>query len=120
MNVHLVGAVDEPDLVAMFQSASAVVTASEHEGFCIPVVEAMAMGKPVVARACAAVPETVGNAGLLVPASQGPTCFAEAVHELLTTPSMGEELTRRGYERVAEMERGMPEAAIVDALLQVA
>jgi len=120
VNVHVVGAVDEPDLVAMFRMASAYVSASEHEGFCIPVVEAMATGTPVIARACAAVPETVGNAALLVPESQGPTCYAEAVYELLTDHHVGAELVRRGHERVAELERGMPAAAIVDALLQVA
>jgi len=41
------------------------VTASIHEGFCMPVVEAMALGKPVVAAAATALPDTVGNAGLL-------------------------------------------------------
>jgi glycosyltransferase involved in cell wall biosynthesis len=118
VNVHVVGAVDEADLVAMFRMASAFVSASEHEGFCLPVVEAMAMGTPVVARACAAVPETVGNAALLVPEAQGPSCYAEAVYEVLTDPRVAQELVRRGHERVNELERGMPAAAIVDALLQ--
>ena len=81
--VHVVGAVDEPDLAAMFRSADAVVTASEHEGFCLPLLEAMTFEKPIVARACAAIPETVGDAALLLPADQGPTLFAEAVTELL-------------------------------------
>ena len=70
--VHVVGAVDEADLAAMFRSADAVVTASEHEGFCIPLLEAMTFEKPIVARACAAIPETVGDAALLVPADAGP------------------------------------------------
>jgi glycosyltransferase involved in cell wall biosynthesis len=120
VNVHVVGAIDERDLVAMFQMSSAFVTASEHEGFCLPVIEAMAMSTPVIARACAAIPETVGNAALLVPASQGPSCYAEAVYEVLTEPRAGQELMRRGHTRVAEIERSAPDAAIVDALLQVA
>ena len=67
----------------MFRSADAVVTASEHEGFCLPLLEAMTFEKPIVARACAAIPETVGDAALLLPPEQGPAFFAEAVTELL-------------------------------------
>jgi glycosyltransferase involved in cell wall biosynthesis len=117
--VHVVGAVDEPDLAAMFRSADAVVTASEHEGFCIPLVEAMTFEKPIVARACAAIPETVGDAGLLVPARQGPEFFAEAVTELLANEPLQAELIDGGRRRLAELERIPPDAAVVDALLEV-
>ncbi len=48
-----------------YQLADIFVTASIHEGFCIPVIEAMALGKPVIAAATTALPETVGDAGLL-------------------------------------------------------
>ncbi|MEJ5345132.1 MAG: glycosyltransferase family 4 protein [Chloroflexus sp.] len=48
-----------------YQLAEIVVTASIHEGFCMPVIEAMAAGKPVIAAATTALPETVGGAGLL-------------------------------------------------------
>src|SRR5258708_36878153 len=88
--VHVVGAVDEPDLAAMSRSADAVVTASEHEGFCLPLLEAMTFEKPIVARACAAIPETVGDAAFLLPPDQGPVLFAEAVTELLSNePEIG-------------------------------
>jgi glycosyltransferase involved in cell wall biosynthesis len=117
-SVHVVGGVDDADLVAMFRSARAVVTASEHEGFCLPLIEAMTFDKPVVARACAAIPETVGDAALLLPPGNGPTLFAEAVTELLGKPKLEAELIRRGRERVVELERHPPDAAIVEALLE--
>jgi glycosyltransferase involved in cell wall biosynthesis len=117
--VHVVGAVDEPDLAAMFRSADVVVTASEHEGFCIPLVEAMTFEKPIVARACAAIPETVGDAGLLVPAEQGPELFAEAVAETLANPSLRADLVAGGRRRLAELEAHSPETAMIDALLEV-
>src|SRR5262249_16897583 len=94
--VHVVGGVDNADLVAVFRSAAGVVTASEHEGFCLPLIEAMTFDKPVVARACAAIPETVGDAALLLPPGNGPTLFAEAVTELLGQPKLEAELVRRG------------------------
>jgi glycosyltransferase involved in cell wall biosynthesis len=117
--VHVVGAVDEPDLAAMFRSADVVVTASEHEGFCIPLVEAMTFEKPIVARACAAIPETVGDAGLLIPRDQGPELFAEAVAETLANSSLRTELVAGGRRRLAELENSTPEIAMIEALLEV-
>ena len=117
--VHVVGAVDEADLVAMYRSADAVVTASEHEGFCLPLLEAMTFGKPVVARACAAIPETVGDAALLLPAYQGPTFFAEAVTTLFGDEALQDRLVAAGQRRLGEIERCPPDAAVVEALLEV-
>jgi len=67
LHVHVVGSVDDARLAAMFRRAVAFVTVSEHEGFCVPLLEAMAFDVPVLARACAAVPETMGDGGLLLP-----------------------------------------------------
>ena len=118
VNVHLVGAVDDADLAALYQGADLVVTASEHEGFCLPLLEAMTFDTPVVARAWAAVPETVGDAALLVPPAEGPAFFAEAAAELLARRSLYDDLVARGRRRVTEFERGAPDAAILDALLE--
>jgi glycosyltransferase involved in cell wall biosynthesis len=60
-----VGAVPDADLAAYYRTAAAYVSLSEHEGFCVPLVEAMACGVPVLAYAAGAVPETLGGAGVL-------------------------------------------------------
>jgi glycosyltransferase involved in cell wall biosynthesis len=52
-------------LAAFYRWADAYVSLSEHEGFCVPLVEAMAADVPVLAYAAGAVPETLGGAGLL-------------------------------------------------------
>ncbi len=54
-----------PDLRKYINLADVFVTASIHEGFCVPAIEAMACGKPVIATRCTALPETVGDAGVL-------------------------------------------------------
>ena len=54
----------EAELAAYYRMASAYVSLSEHEGFCVPLVEAMAAGVPVLAYGAAAVPETLGGAGV--------------------------------------------------------
>ena len=57
------GAVPDEDLAAYYRWADAYVSLSEHEGFCVPLVEAMATDVPVLAYAAGAVPETLGGAG---------------------------------------------------------
>jgi L-malate glycosyltransferase len=59
------GAVPDDDLAAYYRWADAYVSLSEHEGFCVPLVEAMATDVPVLAYAAGAVPETLGGAGIL-------------------------------------------------------
>src|SRR5260370_555926 len=58
--------VTDSQVAARYANAAVFATASEHEGFCVPLVEAMAFDLPVVAYAAAAVPETAGGAALLL------------------------------------------------------
>jgi glycosyltransferase involved in cell wall biosynthesis len=58
------GPVTDVDLAAYYRNAHAYVSLSEHEGFCVPLVEAMAMDVPVLAYGSTAVPETLGGAGV--------------------------------------------------------
>ncbi len=65
------GPVPDEDLAAFYRWADVYVSLSEHEGFCVPLVEAMAADVPVLAYAAGAVPETLGGAGRAL-RSQGP------------------------------------------------
>ncbi len=58
------GAVPDAELAAYYRAASVYISLSEHEGFCVPLLEAMAMDVPVLAYAAAAVPDTLGGAGV--------------------------------------------------------
>jgi glycosyltransferase involved in cell wall biosynthesis len=59
------GPVPDADLAAFYRWADVYVSLSEHEGFCVPLVEAMSADVPVLAYAAGAVPETLGGAGVL-------------------------------------------------------
>jgi len=80
--IRFVGSVDTASLAAWYRSADLFVTASAHEGFCIPVAEAMTSGLPSVVTAEGALPETLGGAGLLC-SSSSPEAFAETVAKFL-------------------------------------
>ena len=58
------GPVSETELATYYKTASAYVSLSEHEGFCVPLIEAMAANVPVLAYGATAVPETLGGAGI--------------------------------------------------------
>ena len=77
--VHFVGHVNDAQLHAYYRSASMFWCFSEHEGFCVPLIEACAFGVPVVARAESAVPETLGEAGLLLKTRQSPSDTARRI-----------------------------------------
>ena len=63
--VHFVGHVSDEELVAFYETADLFLCASEHEGFCVPIVEAFYKQVPVLAYAATAVPSTMDGAGVL-------------------------------------------------------
>ncbi len=65
-SIVFTGKVSDPEVNAYYRAADVFVSASEHEGFCIPIAQAMAFNVPVLAYASTAVPETMGEAGVLI------------------------------------------------------
>jgi glycosyltransferase involved in cell wall biosynthesis len=64
-HVHFIGHVSDEELVAFYETADLFLCASEHEGFCVPIVEAFYKQVPVLAYAATAVPSTMDGAGVL-------------------------------------------------------
>ncbi|HEY3021652.1 MAG TPA: glycosyltransferase [Solirubrobacteraceae bacterium] len=106
------------ELAERYRGAHAFVCLSEHEGFCVPVLEALHFGVPVVARPAGAVPEVAGNAALLVP-DDDPAVVAELVHLAVTDAALRAELRRRGAERVAAYAPERTAAVLRDLVLSL-
>ena len=99
--VDLAGSVPGPALAAHFRAADVFVCLSEHEGFCVPLVEAMRLEVPVVAFASTAVPETVAGAGLVLEAKD-PLTVAAAVDRVLGDVALRTALVASGRMRAAD------------------
>jgi glycosyltransferase involved in cell wall biosynthesis len=93
------GEIRSEELAAWYRSADLFVIASEHEGFCVPLVEAMWFDVPILARSNGAVPETLGDAGILVPGDTGPSALAYAMGAVLEDEDARAELQERGRRR---------------------
>jgi glycosyltransferase involved in cell wall biosynthesis len=99
--VNFAGSVSEAELEAYLLAADVFVCASDHEGFCVPLAEAMGHGIPIVAYGVTAVPETVGGAGLVL-ADKSPLRFAAAVHRVVSDDALSRHLAAAGRSRAAQ------------------
>ncbi len=102
-------------LSAYFTAADVLVSASEHEGFCVPLVEAMHHQLPIVAYAAAAVPETLGDAGLLL-ADKAPLAMAAGIHRVLTDGTLRANFAAAAAARLAELSLPRSRAKLIAAL----
>jgi glycosyltransferase involved in cell wall biosynthesis len=93
------GEVPDADLAALMAGADAYCLPSLYEGFGLTALEAMACGTPVVVSDRGALPEVVGDAGLVV--APEPEAIADALRAVLTDPRLAAEMGRRGRERAA-------------------
>jgi glycosyltransferase involved in cell wall biosynthesis len=109
------GPVPEAELAAYYRNAHAYVSLSEHEGFCVPLVEAMAMDVPVLAYAEAAVPETLGGAGVSF-RPKDLEMAAELLGSLIYDAPFRESVLAGQRARVADFSRDKTEAALEEML----
>jgi glycosyltransferase involved in cell wall biosynthesis len=113
--VNITGGVSSAVLMAYYDAATVLVVCSEHEGFCVPLLEAMHHRVPIVAYSATAVPETLGDAGLLLDVKDAFT-VAEAVHRVVTEPDLREQLVAAGTERLREFSLDRSRRKLLDAI----
>ncbi|MGK2959476.1 MAG: glycosyltransferase family 4 protein [Acidimicrobiales bacterium] len=114
------GSVTESALATFFRMTRMLVSTSAHEGLALPPLEAMSFGTPVVARAAGAIAETIGNGGIVLPASSGPMLLSETIAEVHRNDALRLELVGRGLDRVAAIESQDPSGKFIELLDLVA
>ncbi len=116
--VRMTGEVSDASLAAHFAAADVYLSLSAHEGFGVPLVEAMVAGVPVVTRGAGAVASTVGDAALVLAAAD-PSYVAAALHRACTDQLLRATLSAAGHRRAAELADGSVAVRIVDAVAGV-
>jgi L-malate glycosyltransferase len=101
-DVSFTGSISYEARDAWYDRADVCISMSVHEGFCAPLIEALAHGAPVVARDEGAVPETLGGAGIVLDGDDLPL-VAEALHELASSQSTRGALYDAADRRLAEL-----------------
>lgn len=94
--VHLVASIDEAVLVAAYNAADAVVIPSLEEGFCLPIVEAMACGTPVACSNASALPEIAGDAAAFFD-PRNPANMADIIQTVLEKADLRQYMRARGF-----------------------
>jgi len=88
-DVHILGQVTDSELTALYDIADVFLCASEHEGFCVPLLEAFHKGVPVIAYGATAVPETMDGAGVLFD-DKDPALVASLINAVVSNADLRE------------------------------
>lgn len=90
-DVIFTGHIPFDQILAIYKTASVFLCLSEHEGFCVPLVEAMYFGVPIIAYDSTAIAETLGGSGLLFK-DKDPKAISEAIDLIMTDESLKQKL----------------------------
>lgn len=93
--VRFAGYVPDAELPLWYNAGALLIFPSVYEGFGLPILEAMACGTPVIAADTAVVPEVIGEAGLLFPATEA-AALADALGRVLDQPELAATMRRAG------------------------
>ncbi len=117
-DVIFTGHTTDAELLAYYRSADLYLSLSEHEGFCLPLLEAMHFKIPVLAYAAAAVPDTLDGAGVLVKEKDFPR-IAEMAEALIDDGDFRRRIVEEQSRRL-ERFRALPLDSALRALLRPA
>jgi glycosyltransferase involved in cell wall biosynthesis len=112
------GPVPDEDLVTYYRTARVYISLSEHEGFCVPLLEAMAADVPVLAYASTAVPDTLGGAGVLF-SPKDLEFAAELLGELAYNDELRAQVIQRQRRRLADFGDGRLKTQLMRILSMV-
>lgn len=116
--VVFTGRVSDAQLKTYYQTADLYFTTSHHEGFCVPLIESMYFGVPILARKATAIPETLAEAGVLF-TRLGYEEVAEMAHLMLTDSTLRQRIIRKQKERLTAFGPQQVETSLQDALARL-
>lgn len=114
--VRFAGPVDDAALADLYRHASGLLFPSLHEGFGLPIVEAMASGTPVITSDTTSMPEIAGEGNALLIDPREPASIAQAIDRLVADPTLWDQLATRGVARARHFSWDEVCRRVTDAL----
>jgi len=102
-NVNFLSDVSDEDLESYYEIANIYLSMSEHEGFCVPLVESMHHKVPILAYGAAAIPETLDGSGILVKEKNFEE-IAEIIHIITENQNLREKIVQRQNDRLQRLD----------------
>jgi glycosyltransferase involved in cell wall biosynthesis len=116
VNYLELGRISDEDLLKAYRRCDLLIFASHYEGFGLPILEAQAIGRPVVTSNLSSMPEAAGHGALLIDPSD-PEAIRNALKKIIVDASLRDELIKNGFENVARF-RPEPIAKSYEAVYQ--
>jgi len=116
--IRFLGHVPDEEMFALYEASDVFLSLSEHEGFCLPLIESLIFDLPVVALASAAVPYTLGKAGILVHDSR-PDRVAELVDRVAHDPALRKRVAAAGRRELAVFKAFPREAFLLERVREL-
>ncbi len=117
-NVYITGQVDFKELLAYYKLADVFISMSEHEGFCVPLLECMHFGIPIIAYNSTAIPHTLNESGVLVSEKRYEE-VAELAHILVEDKKFRDRIIKKQKERLNEFKKTKIEKILKSYIMQV-
>ncbi|MCL2335817.1 MAG: glycosyltransferase, partial [Firmicutes bacterium] len=95
------GHISFAEILAFYRVADIFLCMSEHEGFCVPLVEAMMFDVPIIAYASSAIPDTLGDAGVLID-EKDPVLVSKIIDQIVSDPDIRRRLIDIQRERLKD------------------
>lgn len=114
-DVYFTGHISFSAILAYYRIADVFLCMSEHEGFCVPLVEAMWFDVPILAYQSTAIPYTLGGSGLMFDEKNYPM-IAELIHQVVTKPELREKLIEGQRKRLEDFQHPVIERQLFDYL----
>ena len=103
-DVIFTGKISFDQLLAYYNISDVFLCMSEHEGFCVPIIEAMYFNLPVIAYSSSAIPATLGGAGILLP-EKDPLLTAGVINRVITDTQLREKIVSSQRKRLSDFSQ---------------
>ena len=114
--VHFTGHIQFEELLAFYRLADALLMMSEHEGFCVPLMEAYYMGVPVIAWDACAIPYTAGEGAVLVQDEKNYSRIGELLHRVCSDPELRKQMIAAQKRQLSAQENFPFEKTLLENL----